>query len=527
MCFVKRLFLTKFQNKANKKQAGYLVWLDQRLEHFSQDAPTPDGYTDVLDMVRRYVEADGYFFYVLDKSKGQYKLESVLYKEEENARGKLVVGYSRLISYYKEAYDPPLYLPVSSETSGPSMIKEGRHSLLHIPMKDISCFIRVLTPAQRRMVKDPILIRMAERLEKTLKTWEANPISLEESSNRDNIFFIEDDHEQNSMSLLLLVSGSNAGIFFKIVNNYCERTVPAGFEINVENRLRSDEKLVVKVDSIAAPGVTMVDFHSKDFRQIPDYLIFTYTTYLFLRNEYGILVLCYKTSPANSCLKDYRLGFMKLLMMKLSEGSGIYGRKTEKQIYLKRLKDIAGQIDSMIPKTVGYSELMSGYTAVLCRETGVDPDTAALYEQGAYLSNIGFVALPEELWNKKGLCTREEYRSIQNHAFYGAEIVLTLIGDSVIEQCIRYHHEQPDGKGYPKGLKGNDIPEGARILGVVHHFLSKFKGRVYWNSIPFDQVLNGLKKQAGTSLDPLLTNALIGWLERKQVNSVYKRDEKS
>ncbi len=511
------------KNRARKNPSDHFTQLEDQFERIRRQDVGPESLTEILDLVKHYVEADGYYLYLPDENTGQYKLECVLNKEEK-IKGPLKVGYSRMLPYGRQDYDPPFVLPVENFVA-PSLIKENRNYIIHVSLGDSIGILRVLKPYKHHAFQEPSFQSMTEKLGEVLSELSHKQDLLISKSDMDepnqNPVFTHDSNE-NCMQLIKLSSESDAVIYCSITNHYCEHTWLTGFNPQTESQLVKIENLTVIIDSLADVDVRLVDLKSNNFHQIPSCLRISYSTYVFVRSEFGILVLCYEDSLKNPDLQEYRLKFLKLLTMKLSEGTGTYKRITEKQNYFRQLMEIVRLMDDISPQTVGYSELMSGYTAMLCKEINVDSKTAVKYGRAAALSNIGLVALPEDLWNKEGVYSLKEYQSMQNHVLYGAQIIETLLSDEIMEQCIRYHHEQPDGKGYPEGLHGEDIPEGARILRVVQYYISLFKGRIYRKPLTFERIIQELKKQGGSGIDSVFAKALLYWLEKKQSNPLYK-----
>ena len=130
-------------------------------------------------------------------------------------------------------------------------------------------------------------------------------------------------------------------------------------------------------------------------------------------------------------------------------------------------------------------------------------------EWAARMHDIGKIAIPDNILNKPARLTDEEYAIMKSHTLKGAEILkdFTLL-DHVTEGCT-YHHERPDGRGYPYGLKGDEIPLYARIIGVADAFDAMTANRVYRKQTDFSYVLGELEKGRGTQFDPVFVDALL------------------
>ena len=157
------------------------------------------------------------------------------------------------------------------------------------------------------------------------------------------------------------------------------------------------------------------------------------------------------------------------------------------------------------------------------RETGKHTDELTdsyLYEveNGAPLHDVGKIQIPDALLNKPGKLTDEEFAEMKCHTLRGTEIIDRAIGmvsnDSTdylkeARNLTLYHHERWDGKGYPKGLKGEEIPLSARIMAVADVFDALVARRSYKDGFPFDTAVDIIRKESGTHFDPEVVDAFL------------------
>ena len=157
------------------------------------------------------------------------------------------------------------------------------------------------------------------------------------------------------------------------------------------------------------------------------------------------------------------------------------------------------------------------------RETGKHTDELTdsyLYEveNGAPLHDVGKIQIPDALLNKPGKLTDEEFAEMKCHTLRGTEIIDRAIGmvsdDSTdylkeARNLTLYHHERWDGKGYPKGLKGEEIPLSARIMAVADVFDALVARRSYKEGFPFDTAIDIIRKESGTHFDPEVVEAFL------------------
>ena len=125
-----------------------------------------------------------------------------------------------------------------------------------------------------------------------------------------------------------------------------------------------------------------------------------------------------------------------------------------------------------------------------------------LLRAAALLHDIGKLAVPEHIISKPGKLTREEFEKMKIHPVVGAEILERVRFPYPVTPIVRSHHEKWDGTGYPDGLKGEDIPIGARILAAVDCLDALASDRQYRRALPLDEAMQKVVSEAGISFDP-------------------------
>jgi len=132
---------------------------------------------------------------------------------------------------------------------------------------------------------------------------------------------------------------------------------------------------------------------------------------------------------------------------------------------------------------------------------------------GILLHDIGKIFTPKEILYKPGPLTDEEWEIIRRHPVDGAEVLEQIAGLKEMSHNVRYHHERYDGKGYPEGRKGKEIPLGARIAAVVDAFDAMISDRPYRKAMPVEQAIEELKRFRGSQFDPQVVDAVIALYE--------------
>ncbi|MBQ1432368.1 MAG: HD domain-containing protein, partial [Ruminococcus sp.] len=187
---------------------------------------------------------------------------------------------------------------------------------------------------------------------------------------------------------------------------------------------------------------------------------------------------------------------------------------------------IAKTVDAKDERTSQHSQRVSEYSAMIAREYGFTEAEQENIRKAALLHDIGKIGIPDSVLNKPGRLTDDEYAIMKTHVTRGAEILkdLTLI-DHVVEGA-RYHHERYDGRGYPDGLKGEDIPLYGRIIAIADAFDAMTANRVYRKRQDFDYVMGELHKGRGTQFDPELLDIFLKLIDDKKIDidALYSND---
>ena len=179
---------------------------------------------------------------------------------------------------------------------------------------------------------------------------------------------------------------------------------------------------------------------------------------------------------------------------------------------------IAKAVDAKDVRTAEHSRRVSEYSVKIARAMGLSEEECESLRKAARMHDIGKIGVPDSILNKPARLTDEEYTTMKTHTTKGAEILkdFTLI-DHVVEGA-RYHHERYDGKGYPDGLRGEEIPLFGRIIGVADAFDAMTANRVYRKQMDFDYVLGEMRKGRGTQFDPQVVDVMLGLIESGAIN---------
>jgi diguanylate cyclase (GGDEF)-like protein/putative nucleotidyltransferase with HDIG domain len=178
-------------------------------------------------------------------------------------------------------------------------------------------------------------------------------------------------------------------------------------------------------------------------------------------------------------------------------------------LHLATIEALALAIDAKDHTAQSHIRRVQVYAAGLARTLGMTANEIQGVKTAALLHDIGKLAVPEHILSKPGPLTQEEFQKIRIHPQVGAEIISGVPFPYPVAPLILSHHERWDGKGYPAGLKGDEIPLGARILSVVDYFDALMSERPYHKAMSFDAAIGLLEQESGKALDPRVVQTFI------------------
>jgi diguanylate cyclase (GGDEF)-like protein/putative nucleotidyltransferase with HDIG domain len=178
-------------------------------------------------------------------------------------------------------------------------------------------------------------------------------------------------------------------------------------------------------------------------------------------------------------------------------------------LHLATIEALALAIDAKDQTAQSHIRRVQVYAAGLARALGMPETEIQGVKTAALLHDIGKLAVPEHILSKPGPLTQEEFQKIRIHPQVGAEIISGVPFPYPVAPLILSHHERWDGKGYPSGLKGDEIPLGARILSVVDYFDALMSERPYHKAMGFDAAIGLLRQESHKALDPRVVQTFI------------------
>lgn len=188
--------------------------------------------------------------------------------------------------------------------------------------------------------------------------------------------------------------------------------------------------------------------------------------------------------------------------MELLQEVGSGTSRSETHALIRALADLDGE-------TYAHSLEVAATATAVARRLGMLGEELIDIEFGALLHDIGKLCLPRGLLSKPGRLTDAERDLIRMHPEWGASLVESIPGLEPVARIVRFHHERPDGRGYPDGLDHAAIPPAARIVSVCDAYGAMTKTRPYRAALMHDAALAELERHSGTQFDPHVVEALI------------------
>ena len=184
-------------------------------------------------------------------------------------------------------------------------------------------------------------------------------------------------------------------------------------------------------------------------------------------------------------------------------------RKEHEELTKEIIGAFSNCIDGKDSYTNGHSQRVAKYTRMLAQRLGESKENIEKYYNIALLHDIGKIGIPESILTKPGKLTDEEFSVMKSHAARGYEILKDIKIQEDIAAGAHHHHERFDGKGYPDGLSGTNIPWVARIISVADTFDAMSSNRPYRKKLPLEYIVAEIENCASSQFDPLVVKAFL------------------
>ena len=189
--------------------------------------------------------------------------------------------------------------------------------------------------------------------------------------------------------------------------------------------------------------------------------------------------------------------------------------QTAEQLFANAVGSVAEALQAKDAYTRSHSQRVSRYASVIARELGLHRKEVDEIRLAAQLHDVGKIGVPDGVLGKHGPLTDAERRQVQWHTVIGEQILRPLLKDHPrVLAAVRWHHERMDGRGFPDGLQGAEIPRAARIIAVADTFDAMTSARPYRSSLSLRVVVRELDRVAGAQLDTRCVRALLAVLRQ-------------
>jgi putative nucleotidyltransferase with HDIG domain len=191
-----------------------------------------------------------------------------------------------------------------------------------------------------------------------------------------------------------------------------------------------------------------------------------------------------------------------------------HAAEKNRQLFLNSIQMLAGAVDEKDPYTKGHSDRVTKYSVMISKELGMTTEEVEKIRIAAQLHDVGKIGIEDRILKKPGALTPEEYEVMKSHTVRGANILRPVEQLREMIPGIELHHESMDGKGYPYGLTGAEIPLQARIIAVADTFDAMTTNRPYQAAHEPEYAIKIINTLGRNRLDPKIVAALTKIFER-------------
>lgn len=208
---------------------------------------------------------------------------------------------------------------------------------------------------------------------------------------------------------------------------------------------------------------------------------------------------------------------LALILVKMNLKRFIEQQKRDEIIIEQTMQTFVNFIEAKDPSTMGHSLRVAKYSKMLAEKMGFSEEECNHIHGIALMHDCGKIYIPDEILSKPGKLTDEEYEIMKKHTVYGSEILRDFTAIEGMGTGALCHHERYDGKGYPNGIAGEEIPLIARIIGVSDAFDAMNSRRCYRSSLSAEVILSELKNNKGKQFDPNVIDCLLSLIESGEI----------
>lgn len=284
--------------------------------------------------------------------------------------------------------------------------------------------------------------------------------------------------------------------------------------------LKQNDDISMIISDHKMPGMSGVELLQHCFNHYPNIIRMLITAY----SEVPILVDAINTGKIHRYIKKpWTPEELLLTVDKAFEANKLSIENSKliadfKDLFSGTISAITDALDEKDKYTAGRSKRVCEYAIAIAREMNLTDIEMSKLEVASLLHDIGVIGVPEYILHKSDKLTDDEYMQIKKHVEYGLKILGSIKQLDSVVNIIKAHHERYDGTGYPYGLKGEEIPIGARIIALADTFDALISTRAYRNSHSVAEAVEIITAQAGKQLDYNVVQAFLRVVDNFEYN---------
>lgn len=274
-------------------------------------------------------------------------------------------------------------------------------------------------------------------------------------------------------------------------------------------KLLSEEPVDVIISDHKMPEMDGVEFLKRSYEIVPQSIRLLVTAY----SDTNILIDAINYGKIYRYVKKPWEPTELMMIVKTAIEYSQLKKENDKLIYdLKEL--FSGTINAIIEAldakdsfTLGRSRRVTFFALKMVKYFNLPPEEMGKLELAGLLHDIGMIGVSEDILNKTGALTEEEFENVKKHVNHGVKILEDIKQLKDVVEIIRFHHERFNGNGYPCGLKGDEIPLNARIIAIADAYDSMVSNRSYREGLSHEEAMSRIKEQSGKQFDPVVVQA--------------------
>lgn len=324
-------------------------------------------------------------------------------------------------------------------------------------------------------------------------------LSLHDAFGKKHTILIVDDEENN----LQLLKRS-------LRKSYNVLTADNGFDA-LEIVKTVGEEISMIISDQRMPQMQGVDFLEEVSKSYPDIIKILLTGYTDIDviidaiNKCNLYQYILKPFDPNSLQITVQQGIKKFEI--LTQNTEL--SKDLNELFYKTIKAISTALDAKDQYTHGHSYRVTLYSMILAKKLNSTPEFMEEIETAGLLHDIGKIGIPQSILCKPGKLTDEEFAIMKKHPEQGEKMIMGIRQLDVISDWLKAHHERWDGRGYPSGLKGEEIPLSARIIALADTYDAMTSTRSYRKALTHEDAINEIQRCSGSQFDPKLAQLFI------------------